>query len=362
MEFANFGFDHIEFVVSDLEKQGEMWERLGFQKIGKREQPQKGLSSHLYGQGWVRILLTKPDESSSAAQKQYQTEFHKKHGDGICTLAVAVDDAEEVFKKTVERGARPALEPEHFEWEAGKVVRAEIWTPEDIRYAFMERETQGQTSSAFLFDEDLIADCLQCPSIGGIQTIDHLTNNVSIGEMSKWVDWYKQIFDFKVTRHFKINTGRTGLISDVVESQDGKIKVPVNEATEPESQVQEFVERFKGAGVQHLAFLTDDIMRTVRQLREQGFKFLKVPSTYYEEVPTRVPHVTEDLKDLENLNILLDGEESGYLMQIFTEEVMGPFFFEFIQRKGNRGFGEGNFNALFQAIERDQVRRGVLKK
>jgi 4-hydroxyphenylpyruvate dioxygenase len=146
-----------------------------------------------------------------------------------------------------------------------------------------------------------------------------------------------------------------------MQSADHKIKVPINEATEPESQVQEFVDRLKGAGVQHLALLTTDIMPTVAGLKREGFQFLTVPHTYYEVVPTRVPGVTEDLNELEKLGILLDGESGeGYLLQIFSGEMVGPFFFEFIQRKGDKGFGEGNFRALFESIERDQVRRGVL--
>jgi 4-hydroxyphenylpyruvate dioxygenase len=164
-----------------------------------------------------------------------------------------------------------------------------------------------------------------------------------------------------VTRHFDIRTGRTGLISDVVESSCGKIKVPINEATEKASQVQEFCDRMKGAGVQHLALLTTGIIDTLKDLRKQSFKFLSVPHTYYEVVPTRVPGVTENIAQLEELGILLDGDSTGYLLQIFSEEIVGPFFFEFIQRKGNRGFGEGNFRALFEAIEGDQIRRGVLK-
>jgi 4-hydroxyphenylpyruvate dioxygenase len=179
--------------------------------------------------------------------------------------------------------------------------------------------------------------------------------------MATWVAWYKQIFGFTVTRHFKISTGRTGLISDVVQSACGRIIVPINEATEPESQVQEFVNRMHGSGVQHLALETTGLIGTLTTLRARNFKFLTVPSAYYEEVPVRVPGVTEDLKELEALGILLDGEGEGYLLQIFSEEIVGPFFFEFIQRKGNKGFGEGNFKALFQAIERDQVKRGVLK-
>jgi len=178
--------------------------------------------------------------------------------------------------------------------------------------------------------------------------------------MSKWVQWYKETFEFKVTRHFDIRTGRTGLTSDVVQSSCGKVIVPINEATEPASQVQEFVNRMKGPGVQHLALETSGLPDTLKKLRGNGYKFLTVPHTYYEAVPTRVKGVTEDLREMEELGILLDGEGEGYLLQIFSEEILGPFFFEFIQRKGNQGFGEGNFRALFEAIERDQIKRGVL--
>jgi len=181
-----------------------------------------------------------------------------------------------------------------------------------------------------------------------------------MGQFETWLKFYTEIFGFKAVRRFNIKTGRTGLLSDVVQSECGKVKVPINEATEKESQVQEFVDRFKGAGVQHLALQTTDIVNGLVSFKTAGFKFLKVPHAYYEVVPTRVPGVTEDLSRLEELQILLDGEGGGYLMQIFSEELVGPFFLEFIQRKGNDGFGEGNFRALFEAIERDQVARGVL--
>jgi 4-hydroxyphenylpyruvate dioxygenase len=248
------------------------------------------------------------------------------------------------------------------------VVRAEIWTPGDLRYAFIERHSvhnngnndEHNGSGPALFDENLPVNRLQSPSPLGIVKIDHLTNNVGIGQMKEWVRYYQEVFGFGVSRHFDIRTGRTGLISDVVESQDHTIKVPINEATEPESQVQEFVDRMRGSGVQHVAFLVNDLPAALIQLKQEQFKFLTVPHAYYEAVPTRVPGVTEDLKRLEELGILLDGEGSGYLLQIFSEEILGPFFFEFIQRKGNEGFGEGNFRALFEAIERDQIKRGVL--
>lgn len=360
MKILNQGFDHVEFVVKDLAPMSRTFERMGFEKIGERNLSAKGLRSVLYAQGFVRILITQPD-STPAAEQQEATKFLRSQAEGICVLALDVDDAAAAFRETVAKGARPAMEPKTFESAQGTVTRAEIWTPGQVRYAFMSRKAPGGAQAPALFDEGLTVTRLESPSPLGIRVIDHLTNNVAIGEMKTWVEWYKNIFGFIVSRHFDIRTGRTGLISDVVQSADGKIKVPINEATEPESQVQEFVNRMKGPGVQHLALLTTGLIDTLRHLRRQDFKFLTVPHTYYEVVPTRVAGVTESLAELEELGILCDGEDTGYLLQIFSEEILGPFFFEYIQRKGNKGFGEGNFRALFEAIERDQIRRGVLK-
>lgn len=360
MKIQNQGFDHVEYIVNDIAPLCGTFDRMGFERVGERHLSAKGLKSVLYAQGFVRIMLTQPD-GSAAAEKQEATKFLRKQAEGICVLGVDVDDAAAAFKETVARGARPALEPVTFESSAGSVTRSEIWTPGNVRYAFMSRKAPNGPQAPALFDEGLNVTRLESPSPQGIRVIDHLTNNVGIGEMKTWVEWYKKTFGFIVSRHFDIRTGRTGLISDVVQSEDGRIKVPINEATEPASQVQEFVNRMKGAGVQHLALLTTGIIDTLKHLRKQNFKFLTVPHTYYEVVPTRVPGVTESLAELEELGILCDGEESGYLLQIFSEEVLGPFFFEYIQRKGNKGFGEGNFRALFEAIERDQIKRGVLK-
>ncbi len=358
MRFKNQGFDHVEFAVQEITPHARVYERMGFEKIGERRDLEQGTRTAAYAQGWIRILLTQPDSTHASGEAM---SFLKKHGEGICTLGVEVESARQFFEETTRRGARPAAEPRTARSEEGQLMRAEIWTPGDLRYAFMERQGPAQAQKPALLDAGLTVSRLESPSPIGLRVIDHLTNNVTMGQMQPWVDWYQKTFDFVTTRHFHIRTGRTGLRSQVIESQDGKIKVPVNEATEPESQVEEFVTRMKGAGVQHLALFCADLSQTLRVLRAQGFKFLTVPSTYYEMVPTRVSGVTEDLKELEALGILLDGDETGYLLQIFTEEVVGPFFFEFIQRKGNRGFGEGNFKALFEAIERDQIRRGVLK-
>lgn len=355
LTLLNHGFDHIEFVVDDIQKHASMYKGLGFEKVGERNLSDRGIRSEVYSQGFVRMMLTE-----SKNENEYQTSFHKKHGDGICVLALEVSDSKAIYEASIQNGAKSALEPTTFNSSEGSVVRSEVWTPGDIRYAFIERQAKDLKSKALL-DDRLVVDRLESPMPFHIHSIDHLTNNVSIGEMDKWVSWYKKIFDFKVTRHFNISTGRTGLVSDVVESQDRKVKVPINEASEPESQVQEFVERFHGPGVQHLAYLTTGIIDTLQKIKANtGIQFLDVPSTYYEAVPKRVPQFSEDLKVLEKLGILLDGEGEGYLLQIFTQELVGPFFFEFIQRKGNEGFGEGNFKALFEAIERDQIKRGVL--
>jgi len=358
MKIQNQGFDHVEFSVDDIQSHRGIYERMGFECVGERHLPRSGTRSLLMQQGEVRILFTQPDGTVAAAS-DLAVQFRRQQDQGICVLAVDVDDAEQAYLETTRKGARSAREPEHFESAEGSVTRAEIYTPGNVRYRFISRKSKGLESPA-LFDEGMKVSRLKSPSPFGIFRIDHLTNNITMGDLKLWVDYYKDIFGFIVTRHFLIKTGRTGLNSDVVQSADHKIKVPINEATEAESQVQEFVNRMKGSGVQHLALETTGLMDTLTRLRANEFKFLTVPHTYYEVVPTRVPGVTEDLAELEKLGILLDGEGEGYLMQIFSEEILGPFFFEFIQRKGNQGFGEGNFRALFEAIERDQVKRGVL--
>lgn len=360
MKFNNEGFDHVEYIVRDLSKYGQVFTKMGFEKIGSRKLPTRGIVSDLYAQGMIRIMLTASDGTQAGAGEA-SVKFLRDQDEGICVLAVDVDDAEKAFADCVSRGARPALKPVRYESAEGSVIRSEIYTPGNVRYAFITRKSSGDKKAKALFDDGLVASRLESPMPNRMWRIDHLTNNVDMGQMKTWVKFYSDVFGFVVSRHFDIRTGRTGLTSDVVQSTDGKIIVPINEATEKESQVQEFVERLKGPGVQHLALETTHIMGTLKELRSQGFKFLTVPHSYYEIVPTRVPGVTENLKELEDLGILLDGEKEGYLLQIFSEEVMGPFFFEYIQRKGNKGFGEGNFRALFEAIERDQIKRGVLK-
>lgn len=364
MKILNQGFDHIEFVVHKIAHRAETYRKMGFERVGVRVAPERGTRSELFAQGRIRILLTEPlNAPGREGAFDHGMEFLARHSDGIAVLAIEVDDVQAWYHRCIANGARAAAAPSLATSQHGYVRTAEIWTPEDVRYRLVERHQRVGASERepALFLAGLIADRLVSPSPLKLQQVDHLTNNVDMQEMAVWVEWYRRVFGFGVTRHFEISTGRTGLISDVVESADRKIKVPINEATESASQVQEFVVRNRGAGVQHLALLTEDIRFTLNALREQGFMFLTVPHSYYEAVPKRVKGVTEDLDELERLGILLDGEGEGYLLQIFSQEIVGPFFFEFIQRKGNQGFGEGNFKALFETMELDQVRRGVLK-
>jgi 4-hydroxyphenylpyruvate dioxygenase len=359
-KFQNQGFDHVEFVLNHVDEHAGLYQRMGFEKVGERHLPKKGLKSVLWQQGFVRILLTQSD-GSPAAEKEDAVKFLRAHAEGICVLAVDVDDVKAAYAETIANGARSARAPESFETSEGQVTLAEIWTLAHVRYRFISRKASSNANGQVLFEEGLVSARLESPSPQNIRVIDHLTNNVNMGEMKSWVEWYKKVFGFIVTRSFNIRASHTGLISDVVESTCGKIKVPINEGSEPTSQVQEFCNRLKGPGVQHLALLTTNLMGTLKDLRKKDFKFLNVPHSYYEAVPTRVPGVTENLQEVEELGILLDGDNTGYLLQIFGQEVLGPFFYEYIQRKGNKGFGEGNFKALFEAIERDQIRRGVLK-
>jgi 4-hydroxyphenylpyruvate dioxygenase len=361
MKFLNAGFDHVEFCVSSIALHAAMWKRMGFEQVGFAEIAATGSQTAVMAQGQVRILLTQYN-GMTEAQSNLGYQFLKAHQDAIAVIGVEVDDAEKAFKETVARGARPALAPLREETGDGTVTVAEIYTPSDLRYRFVSRRSPKDLTVPALFLPGLVVDRMVSPSPTGLQHIDHLTNNIDMGRTDVWVKYYQDIFDFSVVRHFDIRTGRTGLTSEVVQSSCGRITVPINEATERESQVQEFVDRLHGEGVQHLAFLNSNIVGALQMYREQGFKFLSVPSTYYDVVPTRVPGVKEDLKTLESLGILLDGEGGGYLMQVFSEELVGPFFVEIIQRCGNNGFGEGNFRALFEAIERDQERRGVLPK
>ncbi len=245
------------------------------------------------------------------------------------------------------------------ETEYGVYRTARIQGFGDVQNEFIERPREHFRPCLKKVDSDSKAK----PLSSRVARIDHLTNNVPKGEMKKWVEFYERVYGFKVTRYFDIKGVKTGLQSEVVQLADGAVIIPINEpeSHDGKSQIQEFLDIHKGAGVQHIALTCGDILSTVGDLRERGVKFLDIPHTYYEDIPKRDFTVEEKLDDLEDRQLLVDGDPEGYLIQNFTETYVGPLFFEFIQRKKHNGFGEGNFQALFDAIERDQMKRGYLE-
>jgi len=341
------GVDSIEFAVKSLSEREKQLTDWGFSKLG--EGKSSSTRSTLWGQGKIKFILSQGDDD-----KSYASKFVAAHGDGICQVALNVDDAEKTYSEAVKRGATEVHEPKKDKLADGDYTQASIKAVGDVLHTFVSRKNTR------VFNPVVQVEVENYPKGFGMFAVDHLTCNVEAGKMEYWADFYHKIFDFKVTRFFKITTGRTGLLSKVLENSEGTVKIPINEPTETKSQIQEYLNVNHGAGVQHLALSTADILETLPQLRKSGQEFLNVPDTYYDDVPKRINNMKEDLKKLQAQRILADGDNSGYLLQIFSQNAVGPFFFEVIQRAGNQGFGEGNFKALFEAIERDQERRGVL--
>ena len=343
------GFDHVEFAVDDLDEFVRLHERLGFSRVGTRTIRERQLTSVALAQGNARIVL-----SQSQSSQDPLSLFIKAHGSGIFNVAFFCQNAHSAFEQTLNRGAEAFSSPKLLQKDFGRLETASIRAFGDVIHTFISRE------GAF-FLEGFETPIDKAPSGLGVTEIDHITSNVEKGKLEQWALWYQKIFGFEVTRFFDIQTERTGLLSKVMESPNHLLKMPLNEPTSPKSQIQEFLDINHGPGIQHLALLTHDILRTVPDLHQAQLQFLEgPPRTYYESVPSRVSGVKENLEELQKNSILIDGDASGYLLQIFTQNLIGPFFYEIIQRCGNQGFGEGNFGALFEAIERDQIRRGVL--
>ncbi len=334
------GMDFIEYVGADATIFENMFTRMGFQKVAKH----KSKEIDLWRQADIQFFITKE-------KKGFASEFSKLHGSSISSTGFRVADADTAFKVAVERGAKP------YNDEAQKSFPAPaIYGIGDSLIYFIDSKVSDK-----IYKEQFNYDLSKENIVGsGFTIIDHMTNNVPVGEMQKWCDFYEKVFNFKERRFFDIKGAKTGLISKVMRSPNGKITIPINEPTDGKSQIQEYIEEYKGSGIQHVALLTENIIPSVAKTQKQEVPVLSIPSTYYEAIPKRVSLVTEDLGELEKLQILVDGDEEGYLLQIFTQNLFGPIFFEFIQRKNHYGFGDGNFQALFDAIERDQERRGVL--
>ena len=355
------GTDYIELYVSNAKQAAYYYKTaFGFHSLAFAglETGLKDRESYVVAQDKIRLVLTSPLRSGTEIGRHID-----KHGDGVKVIALWVDDAARAFREAVVRGASPYMEPTTEEDEYGKVVRAGIHTYGEVVHIFVERKGyQGAFLPGFQPWESRYA-----PSSTGLKYVDHMVGNVSLGRMDYWVDFYEKVLGFVNILSFDdkdISTEYTALMSKVMSNGNGRIKFPINEPAPglKKSQVDEYLEFYEGEGVQHIAVATDDIVRTVTELRDRGVEFLHVPGTYYDALQDRVGSIEEDIDRLRELGILVDRDEEGYLLQIFTKTVQArpTMFFEIIQRKGARSFGKGNFKALFEALEREQALRGTL--
>jgi 4-hydroxyphenylpyruvate dioxygenase len=335
------GMEFIEYAGPDAELFQKLFAKLGMTKIAKH----KTKKMTLYRQNEINFLLN--EEKDLFAGK-----FQKVHGPSVSSTGFRVFNAKKAFDQSVERGAKPFTDENQksLPWPT-------IYGIGDSLIYFVDE--YGDKGNIYDSEFDYIVDDIH-PKGHGFLLIDHLTNNVPKGDLNKWAQFYENVFNFKEIRFFDIKGSATGLLSRAMRSPCGKITIPINEPTDDKSQIQEYINEYKGSGIQHIALSCDDICSSVKKVKDVGIPTLDVPDTYYEMLSDRVPHITEDMNTLKSLRILADGDEEGYLLQIFTQNTIGPIFYEFIQRKNHGGFGDGNFQALFEAIERDQRRRGVL--
>ncbi|MCH6200456.1 4-hydroxyphenylpyruvate dioxygenase [Aquiflexum sp. LQ15W] len=355
------GTDYVELYVGNAKQSSFFYQyAFGYELIAYAG-PETGIrdrASYVLKQDKIRLVLTTPLKENHPI-----ADHIKKHGDGVKVLALWVDDAAQSFIETVMRGAIPHEEPKVSKDEFGEVVTASIKTYGETIHTFVERKNYR---GVFLPGYKPRKSEYQAKPIG-LKYIDHCVGNVGWGEMNKWVDFYENVMGFKLLITFDdkdISTEYSALMSKVVSNGNGFIKFPINEPAEgkKKSQIEEYLDFYKGPGVQHMAIATDDIIHTVSELRRRGVEFLEVPASYYEDLLDRVGKIEEDLQPLKDLNILVDRDEEGYLLQIFTKPVQDrpTLFYEIIQRKGAKSFGKGNFKALFEAIEREQELRGNL--
>ncbi|VAW98405.1 4-hydroxyphenylpyruvate dioxygenase [hydrothermal vent metagenome] len=338
------GFEFIEYAAENTQDLSALFHTLGF-KLAARH---RSKNVELFQQGDTNFIIN--HEPNSFAQA-----FARIHGASACAFAIRVKDANLAFKRAVQLGAKPYQ---------GRSGPMELNLPAihgvgDSLLYLIDRYG-GNT----IYDIDFIAvDDHKQGNNAGILSIDHITHNVHQGRMNEWAGFYERLFNFKEIRYFDIKGIKTGLKSRAMVSPCGKIRIPINESTDDKSQIEEYLHAYNGEGIQHIALVTKNIYETVEKLKSNGITFLTVPNSYYELIQNRLPKHQEDIKRLQQDKILIDGtvdESENLLLQIFTENVIGPIFFEIIQRKGNEGFGEGNFQALFESIELDQIQRGVI--
>lgn len=355
------GMDYLELYVSNAKQAAYFYKTaFGFKSLAYRglETGSWDIESYVVVQDKIRLVLTSPLKSGTKIGKHID-----KHGDGIKVIALWVDDAVRAYREAVARGARSYLEPTLESDEQGAVIRSGIFTYGETVHIFVERKNY---TGVFLPGFKKWESDYQ-PSDVGLKYVDHMVGNVEFGRMNYWVDFYKEVMGFTQIVSFDdkdIATEYTALMSKVMSNGNGRIKFPINEPAKglKKSQVEEYLDFYESAGVQHVAVATDSIIDTVTQLRRRGVEFLQVPSSYYDTVLNRVGKIEEDLEPLRNLGILVDRDEEGYLLQVFTKPVepRPTMFFEIIQRRGAQSFGKGNFKALFEALEREQAIRGTL--
>lgn len=355
------GTDYIELYVGNCKQAAHFYKTaFGFQSLAYAglETGLKDRESYVLVQDKIRLVLTTPLKSGTEIGKHIDT-----HGDGVKVVALWVEDAEKSYQETVSRGARSFMEPKVETDQYGEVKKAGIYTYGETVHMFIERKNyKGVFLPGFKkWESDYN------PKAVGLKYVDHMVGNVGWGEMNTWVNFYAKIMGFTQLVSFDdkdISTEYTALMSKVMSNGNGRIKFPINEPAEgkKKSQIEEYLDFYEGSGVQHIAVATDNILETVNELRSRGVEFLRVPTIYYDDLIDRVGEIDEDLEPLKDLGILVDRDDEGYLLQIFTKpiEPRPTMFYEIIQRKGAKSFGKGNFKALFEAIEREQELRGTL--
>ena len=339
------GFEFIEYTAPDTRLLEDLFMRMGFAAVARH----RSKDVVLYRQGGINFIINHEPDSFAQA-------FARVHGPSCCAFAIRVEDAAFAYHRAIELGAEPY---------EGKVGPMELNIPairgigRSLIY-FVDRYR-----SPTIYDVDFVPinNAPQNHEGFGLLEIDHLTHNVHTGRMDEWAGFYERLFNFREIRYFDINGQQTGLKSRAMTSPCGKIRIPINEPSDDKSQIQEYLDAYNGEGIQHIALSTENIHQSIDTLRQSGIDLMDVPDTYYDAINERIPGHNEDIARLHKNKILIDGNihnGSGLLLQIFTQTVIGPIFFEIIQRKGNEGFGEGNFQALFESIERDQIERGVI--
>jgi len=339
------GFEFVEYTAPDPQLLRTLFERLGFPVIARH----RSKNVTLHNQGEINFIINAEPDSFAQA-------FARQHGPSACAMAFRVRDAAYAFSRALELGAKPGPQS------AGP-MELNIPCIEGIGGSLIYLvDRYGDRS---IYDVDFKTAGTPPPGIetAGLTHIDHLTHNVMRGRMDHWAGFYERLFNFREIRYFDIEGKQTGLFSRAMTSPCGKIRIPINESQDDKSQIEEYLREYHGEGIQHIALASSDILHTVDTLRRHGVQFQDSPDTYYEGIDARVPGHSESIAELQSRRILIDGNPrngEGVLLQIFTQNVIGPIFFEIIQRKGNEGFGEGNFRALFESIELDQMRRGVI--